>query len=65
VLLGEAPGYWDVLRPVAETGRLAGPLVHDARVAALCAQHGVRELWSADRDFSRMEAVEIRNPLLG
>jgi hypothetical protein len=44
---------------------LAGPLVHDARVAALCAQHGVRELWSADRDFSRMEAVEIRNPLLG
>lgn len=65
VLLGEAPGYWDVLRPVVETGRLTGLLVHDARVAALCAQHGVRELWSADRDFSRMEAVEIRNPLLG
>ena len=64
VLLSEAPGYWDDVRPVLEAGRIAGPLVHDARVAALCAQHGVRELWSADRDFSRVQVVAVRNPLL-
>ena len=46
-------------------GRIAGPLVHDARVAALCRLHGVRELWTADRDFSRFHGVAFRNPLVG
>ena len=26
-----------------------GPMVHDARVAAVCLLHGVRELWTTDR----------------
>jgi predicted nucleic acid-binding protein len=38
-------------------------VVHDARVAALCRHHGVRELWTADRDFSRFQGLSIRNPL--
>ncbi len=37
---------------------------HDARIAAICLYHGVRELWSADRDFSRFAAIRVRNPLL-
>jgi hypothetical protein len=28
--------------------RVSGSQVHDARVAALCLHHGVRELWTAD-----------------
>jgi uncharacterized protein len=44
-------------------GRIVGPRVHDARVAAICVQHDVRELWSADRDFSRFPAVKTINPL--
>jgi hypothetical protein len=47
------------------TGLLAGPVVHDARIAALCRVHGVSELWSADRDFSRFPELAVRNPLLG
>jgi predicted nucleic acid-binding protein len=39
--------------------------VHDARIAALCVQHGVRELYSADRDFSRFPQIAVRNPLIG
>jgi predicted nucleic acid-binding protein len=31
---------------------------------ALCQHHGVRTLWSADRDFSRF-AVSAANPLIG
>ena len=27
--------------------------------------HGVSELWSADRDFSRFPELAVRNPLLG
>ena len=65
VLLAETEGYWKHLRAAAEGGRIAGPLVHDARVAALCIAHGVRELWSADRDFSRFPGLKIRNPLAG
>ena len=64
VLLGETDGYWEELRRVVVTGRVAGPQVHDARVAALCRHHGIDELWTADRDFSRFPDVTCRNPLL-
>jgi hypothetical protein len=47
VLLAEAGGHWEALKGLLVAGRIAGPRVHDARVAALCRQHGVRELWSA------------------
>ena len=65
VLLAEAPGYWLELRSALQVGRVAGPLVHDARVAALCLSHGVRELWSPDRDFGRFPALTVKNPLVG
>lgn len=63
-LLGEAEGHWSELRGLIESGRLAGPQVHDARIAALCLQHGVRTLWSADRDFSRFPRLAVTNPLV-
>jgi toxin-antitoxin system PIN domain toxin len=63
VLLMEAGGYWGVLREILETGRVVGPRIHDARIAALCRVHGVRELWTADRDFSRFPSLFSRNPL--
>ncbi|OBF15729.1 TA system VapC family ribonuclease toxin [Mycobacterium sp. ACS4331] len=65
VLLAETGEHWDTLRHLLTAGRVVGPLVHDARIAALCATHGVRELWSADRDFSRFaHTVAVRNPLV-
>jgi len=64
VLLAESDQHWTTLRALLATGRIAGPQVHDARVAALCQQHGVRELWSADRDFSRFPGLRVVNPLL-
>ena len=39
--------------------------VHEARVAAICLDHDVSELWSADRDFNRVPKLKIRNPLIG
>ena len=62
-LLAESPQHWRELRPLLKAGRIAGPLVHDARIAALCLQHGVRELWSVDRDFGRFPALTVTNPL--
>lgn len=43
---------------------VAGPKVHDARIAAICLGHGVTELWSADRDFGWFPDLRVRNPLL-
>ena len=45
-------------------GRVSGGAIHDARVAAMCLEHGVRELWSADRDFGRLSGIMVRNPLV-
>ena len=64
VLLAEPEAYWPDLRRVLQAGRVAGPQVHDARIAALCQSHGVRELWTADRDFGRFPALKVKNPLV-
>jgi predicted nucleic acid-binding protein len=64
VLLTETPTHWSTLRSQLSSGRVTGPKVHDGRVAALCLSHGVSELWSADRDFSRFPDLTVRNPLL-
>lgn len=63
-LLGETEEHWRVLAEILRQGRVVGPMVHDARVAAICLQHGVQELWSVDRDFSRFPALRVRNPLV-
>jgi len=62
-LLAESTMYWPALRALLAAGRVTGPRVHDARIAALCREHGVRELWSADRDFSRFSELAVVNPL--
>jgi uncharacterized protein len=63
-LLGEPVDYWKDLRATFLGGKLSGPQVHDARIHAICRASGVSELWSADRDFSRMRGLKIVNPCL-
>lgn len=61
--IAEGDGYLDAFKQIAEPAMLHGALVHDARVAALCLFHGVRVLWSADRNFSRFPQLTVVNPL--
>jgi uncharacterized protein len=49
--VSEADGYLDSLGEIAAGARVQGGAIHDSRIAAICRFHGVRELWSADRDF--------------
>jgi uncharacterized protein len=63
-LLSEGPGYLPILRRLLLEGQILGGRAHDARIAGLCLYHGVRELWTADRDFSRFPDLPTRNPLL-
>lgn len=64
VLLAESDGYWPVLSDLLTAGRIQGPKVHDARVAALALFHRVKVLYSADRDFSRFTQLAVKNPLV-
>jgi toxin-antitoxin system PIN domain toxin len=64
VVLAEDPDYWSTLRGSLGAARVAGPEVHDARVAGLCIHHGVDELWTADRDFNRYPRLAAVNPLI-
>lgn len=65
LVVGESTDYFLVFKDVLQHGKVSGPLVHDARVFSICLQHGVKILWSADRDFTRFEGLNIENPLLG
>jgi toxin-antitoxin system PIN domain toxin len=64
-LLHESAAHWATLMELLTAGKVSGPHVHDARVAALCLDHGVSELWTADRDFNRFPRLSVRNPLVG
>jgi len=64
VLIGEARDHLTHLEKVLISGKVVGPRVHDARIAALCAEHGVDEIWTADRDFGRFGSLRARNPLV-
>lgn len=62
-LLGETDTFVPLLERFATRSRVRGPLIHDARIAALCVAHGVEALLSRDRDFSLFPELTVRNPL--
>lgn len=64
MLLAEGDGYWPTFNALLSRSRVTGARIHDARIAALCLHANVRELLSADRDFSRFVPLSVRNPLV-
>ena len=62
--LAEGTGYMGTLEDVLRVSKVTGAMIHDARIAAICRFHHVRQLWSADRDHSRFEGIQVINPLL-
>ena len=62
VLLGETPHHPSHMFRMMEIGEAKGNLAHDAHIAALAMEHGVQELWTTDRDFSRFSGLKVRNP---
>ena len=61
-LLSEPNGFFQSLQPIIDQPRIRGPVVHDARIAALCIAHGVDELLSKDRDFQHFPTLRVRDP---
>lgn len=60
--VGECDGFWPLYRRVADPVPVRGNLVTDAHIATLMHQHGVREIWTHDRDFRKFDGVVVRDP---
>ena len=62
LLLSETYRHATIMQRVIETSGATGNLVHDAHIAALCLEHGVSELLTGDRDFTRFADLRVVNP---
>jgi toxin-antitoxin system PIN domain toxin len=51
-----------LLAEVLEESGVAGAEVRDAEIVAICRQHGVRELLTADRGFRLFRGLKVRDP---
>jgi uncharacterized protein len=61
--LSEGDGFWDVYRAVTSEVPTRGNLVPDAHLAALLRHHGVKTLYTRDRDFLKFSFLDVRDPL--
>ena len=60
--LAEGEGFLEVYREVTARFPVRGNLVPDAHLAALLLQHGVRRLYTVDRDFRKFDFIEAADP---
>ena len=58
----ETDGHPEIITRVVMASGATGNLIHVAHIAALCLEHGVSELLTGDRDFSRFEGLSVRDP---
>jgi hypothetical protein len=56
-LLLPSPAFPGAFRKASESGGVRGNLAFDAQIAALCLEHGIRDLLTADRDFARFPGL--------
>lgn len=62
-LLAEEEGFWDVYREVTSRVPTRGNLVPDAHLAALLQFHGVKTLYTHDRDFLKFPFLTVKDPI--
>jgi len=53
--------HWEALDKLARAGKVRGPQIMDAHIAALTMEHGAR-LCTTDRDFARFPRVRTIDP---
>ena len=60
--VSELDGFVDAYRHVSGGTPVRGNLVPDAHVATILFQHGIRTLYSHDRDFRKFPSLDLRDP---
>lgn len=59
---GEREGFWGRYREVVEDVAPTGNLVPDAQIVALMLEHGVRTIWTRDRDYRTFRGIDVIDP---
>lgn len=62
-ILSEREGFWKAYQEVTAEVPTRGNLVPDAHLAAILKQHGIKRLFTHDRDFLKFTFLEVRDPL--
>lgn len=60
--IGESHNFWASYDHVCQGLVVRGNLVPDAQIAAILAEHGIRRLYSRDRDFLKFPHLEVIDP---
>jgi predicted nucleic acid-binding protein len=60
--VSESEGFLDAYKHVTGETSVRGNLVPDAHMAAILFQHGIRTLYSNDRDFRKFPSIDVRDP---
>ena len=60
--VSELDGFVEAYKHVTGGTPVRGNLVPDAHIAAILLQHGVRTLYSNDRDFRKFQSLDLRDP---
>ena len=63
--VSEAEGFWSLYTQIAQEVPARGNLVPDAHIAAILKLHGIRTLYTRDRDFGRFAFLRVIDPLKG
>ena len=62
-VMGPGPGHAAAAERMLGAPGVRGNLVHDAHIAAVLAEHGVRRIYTRDQDFRRFPGIEVVDPL--
>ena len=60
--LSELDGFLDAYKHMTGEIPVRGNLVPDAHVATIMFQHGIRTLYTNDRDFRKFQSLDVRDP---
>lgn len=61
-LLMPTERHLQMLKAITQENTTVGAQFHDARIAAICLENGVSQLWTSDRDFSAFAQLQTRSP---
>jgi len=61
-ILSPGQQHWEIFERLLVQGKIRGPLVMDAHLAALAIEHGA-VLHTSDLDFARFPRLKMVNPL--
>lgn len=63
-LIDEGAGFWARYREVAQEAPVRGNLVPDAHLVAVLRQHGVKTIYTREKDFRKFGGLKAIDPLV-